>query len=308
LWEITAVLEDDALATTLPVKDAWAVQVTDKRLISKLIKFLEKVRPFSHKFIKRVNTGATGKNGGGGAAAAGGAWILYDFCDASPSEAQISQSLRDEGFEGCKVIKVKAPPRPPATRRQFEDGRNYWPIHFFENKELESLLSRSRPDVWGSEEAAGHASRMAAALKVGAEGTCGAVAIDPKDNGRVIARACDDPCHPIKHACMVLIDNVARCQGGGSWGAPFEEDTPTSSNSKDAAAAYLLTGCDVYVSDEPCIMCSMALVHSRVRRVFFNRPSHQGACKSLLKMNTISELNHSYQVFQMTSCISPAAD
>ena len=32
---------------------------------------------------------------------------------------------------------------------------------------------------------------------------------------------------------------------------------------------YYLTGYDLYIFREPCIMCAMALVHSRVRRVFY---------------------------------------
>lgn len=39
---------------------------------------------------------------------------------------------------------------------------------------------------------------------------------------------------------------------------------------------YLATGCDVFVRDEPCGMCAMALVHSRADRVFFARQSSDG--------------------------------
>ena len=43
----------------------------------------------------------------------------------------------------------------------------------------------------------------------------------------------------------------------------------------------------------------ISLDHNRIRRVFFCHPSPQGACRSLLRMNTISEMNHTYQVFQI---------
>lgn len=62
---------------------------------------------------------------------------------------------------------------------------------------------------------------------------------------------------------------------------------------------YLCTGYDVYLTDEPCIMCAMALVHSRVRRIFFNKSNSNGALKTLTKLHAIKPLNHHYEVYQI---------
>lgn len=62
---------------------------------------------------------------------------------------------------------------------------------------------------------------------------------------------------------------------------------------------YLCTGYDVYLTDEPCIMCAMALVHSRARRIFFHKSNVNGALKTLTKLHTIKALNHHYEVYQI---------
>ncbi|XP_035792758.1 probable inactive tRNA-specific adenosine deaminase-like protein 3 [Anopheles albimanus] len=63
---------------------------------------------------------------------------------------------------------------------------------------------------------------------------------------------------------------------------------------------YLCTGYDVYLTHEPCIMCAMALTHSRVRRVFYHHLNAKGgALGSLVKLHTIKELNHRYEAFRI---------
>lgn len=63
---------------------------------------------------------------------------------------------------------------------------------------------------------------------------------------------------------------------------------------------YLCTGFDCYVVREPCVMCAMALVHSRVRRVIYaeSNPEH-GALGGSLKLHGQQSLNHHYSVYRM---------
>lgn len=73
----------------------------------------------------------------------------------------------------------------------------------------------------------------------------------------------------------------------------------TSADNLSKYGPYLCTGYDVYLTDEPCCMCAMALVHSRARRIFFHKSSVKGALKTLAKLHTIKALNHHYEVFQI---------
>ncbi|AEG93069.1 candidate bifunctional protein : haloalkane dehalogenase; tRNA-specific adenosine deaminase [Ramlibacter tataouinensis TTB310] len=67
-----------------------------------------------------------------------------------------------------------------------------------------------------------------------------------------------------------------------------------------AAAAlgnYRLDGCDLYVTLEPCAMCSGAMLHARLRRVVFGAPDPKtGAAGSVLDLFAERRLNHHTQV------------
>ncbi|KAK9270783.1 hypothetical protein L1049_026367 [Liquidambar formosana] len=63
---------------------------------------------------------------------------------------------------------------------------------------------------------------------------------------------------------------------------------------------YLCTGYDIYLVWEPCTMCAMALVHQRVRRIFYAFPNpNAGALGSVHRLQGERSLNHHYAVFRV---------
>ena len=59
---------------------------------------------------------------------------------------------------------------------------------------------------------------------------------------------------------------------------------------------YRLTGCDLYVTLEPCAMCLGAAVQARIERIFYGAPdSKAGAVESVLSF-PFERLNHRIEI------------
>jgi len=60
---------------------------------------------------------------------------------------------------------------------------------------------------------------------------------------------------------------------------------------------YRLTGCELYVTIEPCPMCAGAIVHSRLRRLIFGvRDAKGGGVRSLYRLLDDQRMNHQVSV------------
>jgi tRNA(adenine34) deaminase len=65
----------------------------------------------------------------------------------------------------------------------------------------------------------------------------------------------------------------------------------------DKLGNYRLPGCELYVTLEPCVMCSGAMMHARLARVIYAAPDPKtGACGSVLDMFGFDQLNHHTEV------------
>ena len=95
-------------------------------------------------------------------------------------------------------------------------------------------------------------------------------------DGAVIGEGYNQPissCDPTGHAEIIAMRSAAQRLGN-----------------------YRLSGCDLYVTIEPCTMCVGAMVHARIDKIVFGaKEPRAGALESQLRLMDESHYNHSIE-------------
>ncbi|KAH9890049.1 hypothetical protein C8Q73DRAFT_149153 [Cubamyces lactineus] len=140
-------------------------------------------------------------------------------------------------------------------------------------------------------------------------------------------------CHPLRHCVINLVRAVGELRASATYSASRSpapkltpivdvpspspnptQESPLAVDQVDAAlssrgsltesqtdaqngAHYLLTSLTLFTTHEPCVMCSMALLHSRVKEVFYLFPMEKtGGCGSITCVPRLEGVNHRYAV------------
>jgi tRNA-specific adenosine deaminase 3 len=203
-----------------------------------------------------------------------------------------------------RVVKVAT--FPATTPVEHLEWNSYWPISFHIN-ELERQRQKGIPEEeikcliqnW---------HRLLEDHKIVTEelgwnehaGGCGGLMVNPITN-QVICTVSQALRHhlsvhsstlvfrnPLLCPTLLCVDYVAMIARGVVGG----KETLSSGH-------YLCTGLDLYLFLEPDMMASMALVHSRIRRVYLGKTTADGALVSgNHNIHALKTLNHHFRVFQ----------
>ncbi|CCL98406.1 uncharacterized protein FIBRA_00403 [Fibroporia radiculosa] len=122
--------------------------------------------------------------------------------------------------------------------------------------------------------------------------------------------------HPLRHAILNVIRAVAEYRASSPErtvvsepqtpllpnasppsGAPMLPDTNSDPIQARNGTHYLLTSLTLFTTHEPCVMCSMALLHSRVKEIFYLIPMKAtGGCGSVACVPRLDGVNHRFGI------------
>lgn len=240
--------------------------------------------------------------------------VLITTADAwPPSSRRVAELL--ESFDICPS-EEGVPALAPQSREELVQWGRIWPLLFRPNSaavnrplstaELQAILRHMKDVCRMAHENSNKVSNHESSAKLTDSHDLGlrsaAILVNPNSDSVVghavdrSRRTSDCARDRLRHATMECISNVSK---SSTTQEALGNETQEERREVSPVDVYLCTGLDMYLSREPCVMCAMALVHSRIRRVVFaeSNPTEVGGL-TRAKVHTERALNHRYQAYQ----------
>ncbi|KAL6946529.1 hypothetical protein ACO0RG_000682 [Hanseniaspora osmophila] len=252
----------------------WVIEIKNKALVQKFVRFAKENIPSNEldglQNVKKIKV----ENG------------ALKFIPCSTDTIQTKEKLQELIAEHTKAdandyllldqLALIPKTSPPTKEIALEWGKSYWPLTWRGNPN-DQVLNDMEYDMVKINKYLKEISELSATCK----NTVPSVTIFSNSRQNKLYVAYDErdtTGNPLDHSVMCGIKQVA-------------ENLP-----KDG---YLCLDYEVFTTHEPCAMCCMALVHSRISRLFYIQDvKHTGSLKSNYHMHGIKSLNSKYHVFQ----------
>jgi len=275
IWDITEVVASVAVCPLVP----QLIGVVQPRHASSAISLVNKYLPSKLNHLKRIK-------------------LLKDepgsprLCLLLGTSQHVAQ-MTDKVHEQLRTYLVEdathtalVPSVRPKTEEEYEQAKQHWPLSVPPPSCEPPLEIKERMRI---------TEYMKMAFS-GLKDSLGAVVVDPLRD-QVIAKTQehDIPCrvsdlpnnNPLCHCAIAVIEAVSRL--------PPKE------------GYYLCSDLDLFITREPCIMCAMAILHSRFQRVFYCEPDALcGALGSVYALHSNQSVNHRFKVYRVAGSESRA--
>ncbi|KAI0084800.1 cytidine deaminase-like protein [Irpex rosettiformis] len=283
--------EDELSA--VQTEPAWVVDIPDPKYIASLLKWLKQVGydtpALTH--LKRIRkTGST-------------TTLLLSTVSSTPLVPQLPAE-----YSLPAPYTLQIPQSAALTQIALQHKTTFWPTIYAPRKKFEPQ-PWSRAKVRWARDAMRTVIEEANASKTGGDLPIAAHVPVPFDEETREATQMThsitahdtrvSTAHPLHHAVLNLVRLVASQRAAAS--TPDVTNTAANPDDTDGrnGAHYLLTDLTLFLSHEPCIMCSMALLHSRVKEIFYLSPMKKtGGCGSIACLPKLPGVNHRFTIGQ----------
>lgn len=279
-WKKLSLDKEEEEISDLELVQAWVVDIPDQKHITAMLKWLKcsglDIEALSH--LKRIRR------------------------QEQTSTLLLGSSLRPPVLPSNVALgtpyQLPVPCNPALTQTSLHLKNTFWPTILAPRRKWEPEKWTRRKLIWAHD--AVNVLKKESHEITASSGELPIVAYVPKsyDDENNLSQSFiahdtrTSTRHPLRHAALNVIRKVADFRVTQPT-PPREEGLTQIQN----GTQYLLTGLSLFITHEPCIMCSMALLHSRVKEVFYLYPMPKtGGCGGTACIPALKGVNHRFTI------------